>query len=126
MSANVRAPKRSLLALALASGKSSVRVAEEFGISPKTVQRQLAKPEFRLLVSRLRDELISTALGRMASNMSEAVDALASQLKKEQPGIQIRAARAILTLGLRLRESVDLSDRIQTLESDMANRETAS
>jgi len=126
MSQNVPLPKKSLLAFALASGKSATDVANEFGISRKTVQRQLAKPEFRLLVSRLRDELISGALGRMANTMSEAADTLASQLKKEESGIQIKAARAILVLGLRLRESVDLSNRIQVLESDMANREATS
>jgi len=126
MSPNVPVFKRSLLALALASGKSGGQVAEEFGISRKTVQRQLAKPEFRQLVAKYRDDLISTALNRMANSMTEAVDVLAVHLKAELPTHKLRAARAIVTLGLRLRDSVDLTNRIETLESDSARREQTS
>ena len=75
MSPNVPSPKKMLLALALASGAGVNAAAEKAGVCRKTVQRCLKRPAFRKLVADLRGQLVATALGRMADNMTAAADA---------------------------------------------------
>jgi Homeodomain-like domain len=123
MSHNVAPGKKSLLAWALASGKSIAQAAEQFGVSRRTVERHLARPEFRRRVVRLRGELIGNALGRMAENMTRAADTVNRLLDSDDPAVALRAARALLSLGLRLRDSVELTDRIQELEDEVARRQ---
>ena len=66
MSENVRPGKNFVLAVALAHGESTTQAAERAGICERTVRRKLNKPAFARLVSRLRDQMISQALGAMA------------------------------------------------------------
>jgi hypothetical protein len=126
MSPNVPAEKNWSLALALASGATVGAAAEQLKLSRKTVQRKLARPAFLKLVADLRGQLIAAALGRMADNMTRAADALVSLLNEAEPGVRLRAARAVLGLGLRLRDSVDLTDRVRELERDVAEKQGAS
>jgi hypothetical protein len=123
MSHNVAPEKKSLLAWALASGHSIAQAAEQFGISRRTVERHLARPAFRQRVARLRGELIANALGRMADNMTRAADTVSRLLDSDNPVVALRAARALLSLGLRLRDSVELADRIDQLETELARRQ---
>jgi hypothetical protein len=112
-----------LLAQTLASGTSVPDAAAQFGVSRRTVERALAKPAFRRLVARFRGELIAAALGRMADNMTRAADAIARLLDAKDPAVRLRAARALMSLGLRLRDSVDVTDRIQNLERELARKQ---
>jgi hypothetical protein len=123
MSHNVAPGKKSLLAWALASGSSIAQAAEQFGISRRTVERHLARPAFRRRVARLRGELIANALGRMADNMTRAADTVSRLLDSDNPVVALRAARALLSLGLRLRDSVELADRIDQVENELARRQ---
>ena len=77
MSPNVAVRKKSLLAAALAAGATVTQAAEQFGISRRTVQRYLAQSAFRRQVARLRNELVSAALGRLADHMTRAADTVA-------------------------------------------------
>jgi transposase-like protein len=123
MSQNVPEKKVSRLALVLAAGTTITAAAEEFGVSRKTVQRQLAKPAFRRLVAELRCQLFAAALGRIAENMTRASDSLVSLLEVNDPALRLRAARAILSLGIRLRDSVDVSDRLNEMEAELARKQ---
>jgi hypothetical protein len=80
-----------------------------------TVYRKLENPEFR-------DRLIGTALGDIAGNMTRAADALAVVLDAPQPHIRLRAIRALFTLGIRLRDSVDPTARMHDIERTLAGR----
>lgn len=122
MSTIVHEKKRSLLAFELASGTSVADAAEKFGVSRKTIYRQLKKPEFQHLVNRLRGQMVAGAMGRMAQSMSRAADSLGSLVDSDNPHIRVRASRAIISLGMKLREAVELSDRIDKLERDQENR----
>ena len=70
----------------------------------------------------MRDELIGQALGRLADNMTLASDEIAALLKAENPALRLRAARAMLTFGLRLRDSVDLTERMRQVELELATK----
>jgi hypothetical protein len=123
MSQNVPPEKRTLLALALASGTPVGIAAEQTGVSRKTVARYLAKPAFRRLVARLRGDMLATALGRMTENMTRAADTVAALLDAPEPHIRLRAARALMSFGLKFRESVDVTDRIRDLEGELARKQ---
>lgn len=117
------AEKDSLLAIALASGASISDVAAQANIDRSTVYRKLENPEFRRLVAEFRDRLIGTALGRIADNMTRAADALAAMLDAPEPHIRLRAIRALFTLGIRLRDSVDLTTRMHEVERTLAGQQ---
>src|SRR5229473_3789608 len=104
MSAFVRSEKNLELALVLASGATATAAAEKVQVCTKTVHRKLAKPAFRQLVANLRGQLIANALGRMANNMTRAADALAALLDSQDERVRLRTARAVLSLGLRMRD----------------------
>jgi F420-0:gamma-glutamyl ligase len=122
MSGFVRLEKDSTLAMALASGESVGAAAEQAGVTDRTVRRKLSDPEFRRQVADLRGELMSRALDRMTDNMTRAADVLAGLLDEQNPAVRLRAARSLLTLGLRLRDSIDLNNRIRDLEDELARK----
>jgi hypothetical protein len=104
------------LALALASGKSVRDAAEAAGIGERTATRRVADPGFRRRVAELRSEMVDRALGRMADGMTEAAETLRALLKAEGESVRLGAARSVLELGSRLRESVEFEDRFAALE----------
>ena len=123
MSQNVPLKKRSLPATALYSGASVTQAAEQFGVSRKTVQRCMARPAFRRRVVQPRGELMANALGRMADNMTRAADTVNRLLDPDDPTVVLRAARALLSLGMRLRDSVEIADRVQELKDELDRRQ---
>lgn len=125
MSRNVPSERDSLLALALASGLPIGVAAEQVGIDRRTVSRKLSDSAFRRLVADLRAESVATALGRLTDSLTEAADTTRSLLKAEEPHIRLRAARTILNTAIRLRDSVDLGDRIRDLEEELDRRQGA-
>jgi hypothetical protein len=123
MSQNVPSERDAVLALALATGASINDAAERIGVDRKTIQRRLADPEFRRLVSEFRGELIATTLGRMADKMTRAADGLAALLDDSNPWIRLCAIRAMLSFGLKLRDFVDVDERIHELEAELARKQ---
>jgi hypothetical protein len=55
--------------------------------------------------------------------MTRAADVLVAILDDPDPGIRLRAARTIMTLVLRLRDAVDVDDRIRDLEFELARKQ---
>jgi len=112
-----------LLAMAIASGANASAAAREMELSLSTVQRRMTDPKFRQLVAELRQELLMTALGRVSHNMTRAADTVAALLDAEEPHIRLRAARALMTLGIKLRDSVELSERMKEVEDELERRQ---
>jgi len=123
MEQNGTPEKDSLLALALASGVSIADASAQTGVGRTTIYRKLENPAFGRQVAEYRDRLIATALGRVADAMTRGADVLAQMLDSPKDHIRIRAARALISLGLRLRESVDLTARMREVELELARRQ---
>jgi HEAT repeat protein len=104
------------LALALASGQTLRAAAAAVGVGERTATRRWADAAFRRHVSELRGDMVGRALGRMADGMSEAADVLRQLLAAESETVRLGAARSLLELGVKLRESVELEARLQALE----------
>jgi HEAT repeat protein len=110
------------LALALATGQTLRGGAEAAGIAERTATRRWADPAFRRRVGELRGEMVGRALGRMADGMAEAADKLRQLLAAESESVRLGAARALLELGAKLRESVELEERLAALEAAAERR----
>ena len=123
MSQFVALEKDVVLAMALAAGATVVEAAEQGGVCRRTVERRLADLAFRRIISDLRGQLIGHAVGRMAQHMTRAADALVGLLDVDKPAVRLRAARAVLSLGLRLHDSIDLAERVRELEEELAQKQ---
>ena len=104
------------LLAALAVGHTVRDSARQAGIGERTATRRLADPEFRQLVAALRADMIGRALGRLSDTAREAVDKLRDLLSAGSDSVKLGAARSILELGTKLRESVELEQRLSELE----------
>jgi hypothetical protein len=107
------------LALALAGGQTLRAAAEAAKIAERTATRRMADPAFRRRVTELRGDMVQRSLGRMAEGMSEAADVLRQLLAARSESVRLGAARSLLELGVRLRESVELEQRMRDLEEHM-------
>jgi len=110
------AEKDVLLATVLASGASASAAARQLDIGLCTVKRRMAEAHFRNLVADLRAEMVASALGRMADNMTRAADQIAALLDDENPSVRLRACRALISLGLKMRHSVDVDRQVRELQ----------
>jgi hypothetical protein len=105
------------LALAVATGQTLRDAAQAAGIGERTASRRWADPAFRRRVSELRGDMVQRSLGRMADGMAEAADVLRQLLAAESESVRLGAARSLLELGAKLRESIELEERIGEVEA---------
>ena len=93
-----------------------MRAATEAGVSTRSAFRQLTDPAFRRRVAELRADMLSRATGKMADGMSDAAATLRKLLKAKSEGVRLGACRAMLELGVKLRDSVELEERFAEVE----------
>jgi len=123
MEQNGTLEKDSFLALALASGVSIADAAAQADVGRTTVYRKLENPEFRRMVADYRDQLICTALGRITDNLTRGADVLTQMLDSPKDHIRIRAARILFSLGIKLRDSVELASRMREVELELSRKQ---
>jgi hypothetical protein len=114
------------LALALATGQTLRAAADTTGIGERTATRRMADSAFRQRVAELRTDMVQRSLGRLADGMSHAADTLRALLTAESESVRLGAARALLELGVKLRESAELAERLDALERRIADENDAS
>jgi hypothetical protein len=111
-------PRQEAAALALAAGLTIDQAAKKSGAGGRTIRTWLHdQPAFPRRVTELRAEMTSLALGRLVDGMGLAADTLRALLKAKSETVKLGAARAMLELGVKLRESVELVQRIADLEA---------
>jgi hypothetical protein len=108
-----------LLALAIASGATAAEAAGQLNLSVRTVHRRQADPDFRTLVADIRAQTFERAFGCLTDHMTRAAQKVAALIDHKDPVIQLRAARTLLTLGLRMHDAVDLTERVRRLEDEL-------
>lgn len=103
--------------LALAQGRTNGQAATDAGVSTRTVLRWLEDEDFRREVDDARTTLLRLAVGRLAAASTQAVDTLVDALTTEKGQARVQAARTLLDACLKLRESLELEERIAALEA---------
>src|SRR5262245_59922366 len=109
------------LLLALATGATVVAAARQVGLTERTVYRRLEDPTFKQRIATTRHDMIQRATGMMLATSVEACKTLLNLLGSSHPAtVRLGAGRATLELGIRMREEVDLAERVAVLERQMA------
>ena len=112
------------LLLALAVGASVEQAARQCGLCVRTVYRRLAEPEFRQRLQKLRGDMVSRTAGTLTAAASEAVRTLLELLKSTATApVRLGAARAVLEIGMKVREASEFEERLAALEEKAAARE---
>jgi hypothetical protein len=107
----------SMLVAQLAAGAEIAGAARAAGVSEATVYRRLREPDFKEKVAGARAELVSRTVGQLADAGSAAAQKLTDLLNAKSEYVRLGAARAILELGSKLRETEELEQRIAALEA---------
>jgi hypothetical protein len=108
-----------LLALALAQGQTVRDAAVTAGVSERTATRRWADADFRRRVSALRDDMVSRAVGTLADSMTEAAIRLRELLRSPNDTVCLGAAKALLELPFKLRESFETQERLYELQQQL-------
>jgi hypothetical protein len=116
MAGNGRRNADETLALGLAAGQTLTDAAGKAGVSERTARRRQDDPAFRARVVELRRTMLQQSLGRMADGMTEAADVLRGLLKASSESVRLGACRAMLELGVKLRDTIDHEERLESLE----------
>lgn len=103
--------------MALACGATVETAARSTGVSPRTIRRRLNEPAFQRRLRGIRDDMVQRTAALLTAAATEAVKTmLALQDAATPPAVRLGAARAIVELGARLRDSSELAQRIAVLE----------
>jgi hypothetical protein len=90
-------------------------------VSERTVRRRLADPAFQRRLQELRADILQRTAGTLTAASTESVRTLLELQKAATPAsVRSGAARSVLELGIKLRESADLEARIAALERHFA------
>ena len=109
------------LLAALAGGATVREAATTAGVGERTAWRRLDEEDFRRRLDEARRQTVRAAVDTLTRASTAAAATLATLLRQEYPpAVRLGAARSILELGGRLRESQDVLARIEALEAASA------
>ena len=105
------------LVLALACGASPENAAQKAGVSERTAYRRLADPAFRAQVGEARADMVRRAAGMStAASLASMKTLTALQESATSEAVRLGAARAVIELSCKLRESAELLERVVAVE----------
>ena len=102
---------------ALVGGATIDEAAKIADISPRTVHRRLASPEFKAALDDANLVIIRHAVSRLCGGSIRAVDTLEDLLEAKSENTRLQAARSILGLAIKYRETIELEDRLRQIEN---------
>lgn len=109
------------LVIALACGSTVENAARQAGVGETTVYRRLKEPEFQAMLNTARHEMIQRTANMLTAASLESVKTLLRLQGDGVPhAVQLGAAKAIVELGAKLRESAELFARVAALEQHLA------
>jgi DNA-binding MurR/RpiR family transcriptional regulator len=117
-------PKQEKALGSLLTHSTIAEAAQDCGISEPTLWRWLREPKFKAEYSRLRNRLIESALDRLSRICNAAIETLEHTLTDESAPAtaKVAAASKILHLTLKLRETVEIEDRLRSIEEQIGKQ----
>jgi hypothetical protein len=108
------------LLLALACGTTVEAAARQAGVGESTVYRRLQDAEFVRKLQALRADMVQRTAGMLTAAAGESVKTLLALHKETTPvAVRLGAARAILELGMKLREVTKFEQRLTAVEEQV-------
>ena len=103
---------------AMMTARTVAEAARMAGIAERTARRYLADPDVKAVLSAALDDALAQVTRRTVEAMAGALDTLeAVQADAEAaPSARVAAARVVMVAGPKLREAVDLAERVANLE----------
>jgi hypothetical protein len=112
------------LLVALACGATVQAAAQKVGLSLATVYRRLQEAGFKQRLQELRADMVQRTAGMLTAAAGEAVKTLLALQKDTTPAaVRLGAARAILEIGLKVRDATELEERLAALEQRLAQQQ---
>jgi DNA-binding MurR/RpiR family transcriptional regulator len=112
------------LLVALACGATVQAAAQKAGVSPATVYRRLQEAGFKQRLQELRADMVQRTAGMLTAAAGEAVKTLLALQKDTTPAaVRLGAARAILEIGMKVRDATELEERLAALEQRLAQQQ---
>jgi hypothetical protein len=112
-----------LLLLTLACGATAEAAAQQAGVSRATVQRRLQETEFQQRLQQIRSDMLQRTSGMLTAAGGESVKTLVILQRETAPfAVRLGAARSVLELGTKLRETAEFEARLAALERQAAER----
>jgi len=105
------------LVLSLAVGKTYDEAAASAGVSKSTVNRRMRDAEFRIQVRNARAAIFERTAGLLAGGAAGAAEYLTDLAANAQAEtVRLGACRAILDSAMRIREALEVEERLSVLE----------
>jgi hypothetical protein len=117
--------KKELAIAALLSCRTIADAARSCGLSERTLKRWLRDEEFSRQYRQAKSETLAAAMGKLAANAGEAVEALLAVIRNRRASAAARVSASVRLIELCLRDRVDseLEGRLRELELELARRE---
>jgi hypothetical protein len=117
--------KRELAIAALLTARTIADAAQACGLSERTLKRWLRDEEFSKEYRQAKAETLTAAMGKLAANSAEAVDALLAVIRNRRASAAARVSASVrlLELAMRDREDDSLESRLRALEVELDRRE---
>jgi hypothetical protein len=117
-----------VLLQALACGGGVEHAAQRAGIGERTAYRRLADPKFQAQLSQYKAELVQRMADMLTAGGMGAVKTLINiqQDMAVSAAVRRRAARDVLEMGIKYRESADWEARLRALEKRVLEGEVES
>lgn len=111
------------LVSALASGMTRKAAAEALGISVRAVYRRQESPLFQSALAEIRAEAFTAAASRLASLADKATSHLEKLMDQtESKMVCLLACRAVLEIGIKFKETLEIMQRLTALEAKILER----
>ena len=108
------------VAIAALLGEPTVEAAaQKAGISSRTLRTWMAQEGFAKAYKAARAAVVDNALAGLQRAGDEAVATLVRNMTCGEYAVEIRAARTVLELTTKLRESNEFEDRLREIEARM-------
>ncbi len=109
--------------MALMSTSTLIDAAAQAKVSEVTLWRWLQDEDFAKAYRAARRQVVERAVSELQAACGEAVETLKRNLHCEQAAVEIRAAQIILEQAVKGVELIDLQERVERLESLLAEQE---
>lgn len=119
MAGSTRATRDAQLLAALVTGLTVEAAAKKAGMSERTVYRRLQDAAFKREIEEARGELVTRTMAALCTAGLSAVATLVQLLSSPLQTVRLGAARAIIELGTKLREHVELDQRLRRIEDQV-------
>ena len=106
----------------LAAARSIEAGCREAGVSDNTFYKFNANPTFRQALQDARDTLVRESMETLKSHIGRAVQELAALLDAPSPETRRKAAGDLINVYLKWRDSVELADRLESVETLILER----